>query len=368
MRRKQHNFFPEPLRVTPARAGCLFFLGYVFLGWWASMEWKGKPHVIAMVAGVAMVAFLCWWHRRLGLRVSEEGLYEVFRRREVLHPWDTIRQVREQLLASGGSQVIVTTDTGEITFTSAVPDWPRLAAHIRARCGEAEPTAEAKRRDPTAEELLRFLGAGSRLPAVLGVSPGLTCWVWGLPLLMVAGLFLAAITGFGLLIAALGVFPVWILLLRDWLQRWRRRIIVDTYGLEVRDEKGQAQRYAWSEVLDLSHRQVTGSTIPEEYQVRMCWGVWRFDSALYGHERLAAVLQGVLSLGPAHYPAERLLDIPDTALSRARPPAEPVPGAASLSRASTVDDSRDTSTNQERLLAEPVEASEGEVATVRVDA
>jgi hypothetical protein len=100
----------------------------------------------------------------------------------------------------------------------------------------------------------------------------------------------------------------------------------------------------------------------------MCWGVWRFDSALYGHERLAAVLQGVLSLGPAHYPAERLLDIPDTALSRARPPAEPVPGAASLSRASTVDDSRDTSTNQERLLAEPVEASEGEVATVRVDA
>jgi hypothetical protein len=263
--------------------------------------------------------------------------------------------------------VVVTTNTGEITFTSAVPDWPRLAAHIRAHCGEAEPTAKAKRRDPTAEELLRFLGSGSRLPAVLGVSPGLTRWVWGLPLLFVAGVFLAAITGFVLLIADLGVFPVWILLLRDWLQRWRRRIIVDTYGLEVRDEKGQAQRYAWSEVLDLSHRQVTGSTIPDEYQVRMCWGVWRFDSALHGHERLAAALQGVLSLGPAHYPAERLLDIPDTALSRARPPAEPVPSAASLSRASTVDDSRDTSTNQERLLAEPVEASEGEVVTVRVD-
>lgn len=238
----------------------------------------------------------------------------------------------------------VLTEAGELSFTSDVEDWPRLAAYIRARCAEGEPAPAEKRRHPTVEELLQFLGPGSRLPMRLGVSPALTGCGGGFPLLfgllllvgpLIERLFPGLGASGGLIPAlGLGIFPVWILLLRDWLKRWQRRVVVEATGLEVRDEKGRVQKYAWSEVLDVSQRHVSGSTIPEEYQVRMYWGKWEFDSSLYGYRRLAAALRGVLSLGPAYYPSERLLDIPDTALSRAPVGPAPQAGEAALSQAS----------------------------------
>lgn len=92
MRRKPHNFFPERKRkLSCVKLAGFLYLSFICWSWWATPKMQLPALVLTVVLGSAALG-KCFsrWSGRRGFRVSEKGLHEVFWRREVFHPWESI--------------------------------------------------------------------------------------------------------------------------------------------------------------------------------------------------------------------------------------------------------------------------------------
>lgn len=300
----ESHYFPEwPywLKWT-GLLGLLFLIGLL------------QKSVVFWILGFCLLGPLLkiGWPFRRGWWIDAEGVQEVrLTGRRVSHPWETLLSLEEDpphWTYLSRPVLRLETPSGPLRWGTFMQPWEDFVARLRAGLTRSAAPAP-KARPPTAEEIAQAFGVTvEELPLTFGFgrqSRPIGC----------------------LSLALFWMFPVWFLIGWAQVSLRRQKVEVGAQGITVAE---QHRTYPWADVLQVG---LTEDLWRYRYVwVRFPWRQLAF-AALREPDRLYAGLRQLIEAreAPPSYPVG-VPEAPETALSRAAPPARPEPTDAALSR------------------------------------
>jgi len=273
----------------------------------------------ALVVSAASLGLVTWFwqRRRLGVRVDDVGVHELFPgRRVVSHPWPEIRKI----IQTGDTDYRLYTEGSVVLLTGRLARVGILAEAIRARLKGPTPPAEAQTDQPSPEQVAAWLGVSpEELPLIF---IGLGDWEVLVVSTLTAASFLTLwFLGLNLWLVVLIWWGLWGYFLSHPLPI---RVELGVEGVAAVDLFGRRQSCAWMDLL-----RFRGRTLRGRYGSLVIPGGIQHDLQLFRLLRQALAHRGEV---PTEGFSPRVL-IPDAALSRVKPDAPPAATERSLSQA-----------------------------------
>jgi hypothetical protein len=269
--------------------------------------WGGVVKTALLSAASLGLVTWFWQRRRLGVRVDDVGVHELFPGgRTVSHLWSDIRRI----IQTGDADYRLYTTEATVRFTHHLDRVGVLAAAIRARLqGPAAPT-ESPAGQPSPEQVAAWLGVSpEELPLIF---LGLGDWeILVVSSLTVAAFLITWVLGLGLWLAPILWWVLWGHFLAHPLPI---RVELGGEGVVVVDLFGRRKTCGWMDLLRLRQRTLEGR-----------YGPVVIPPAIEKGQRLLSLLRQAMGRR-GRVPAEGFSPsvlISDAAISRARPPAGP---------------------------------------------